>query len=134
MTAECNASSTLHSYIIFLSTVSVKHVCCSTITAWNQTGESAAYLNMLKQFPSGLLSVVSDSYDLFHAVTHIWGEELRKYVLERAEKGCLVIRPDSGDPSQVIVKVRLFLSLFSSLRFYFAFISGCCEYQVANGA
>ncbi|KAI1710396.1 nicotinate phosphoribosyltransferase (NAPRTase) family domain-containing protein [Ditylenchus destructor] len=49
--------------------------------------------------------VVSDSYDVFHAVSSIWGDELKAYVLERAEKGCLVIRPDSGDPCEVVVKV-----------------------------
>ncbi|KAI1699921.1 nicotinate phosphoribosyltransferase (NAPRTase) family domain-containing protein [Ditylenchus destructor] len=53
----------------------------------------------------GLVSVVSDSYDVFHAVSSIWGDELKAYVLERAEKGCLVIRPDSGDPCEVVVKV-----------------------------
>lgn len=62
-------------------------------------------MNMLEQFPGGLVSVVSDSYDIYHAVSQIWGEELRPYVLERAEKGCLVIRPDSGDPCEVVVKV-----------------------------
>ncbi|KAI1708461.1 nicotinate phosphoribosyltransferase (NAPRTase) family domain-containing protein [Ditylenchus destructor] len=77
----------------------------STITAWEKSGESAAYLNMLEKYPVGLVSVVSDSYDVFHAVSSIWGDELKAYVLERAEKGCLVIRPDSGDPCEVVVKV-----------------------------
>uniref|UniRef100_A0A915PPA3 Nicotinamide phosphoribosyltransferase n=1 Tax=Setaria digitata TaxID=48799 RepID=A0A915PPA3_9BILA len=77
----------------------------STITTWKKSGESAAYLNMLEQFPDGSVSVVSDSYDVFHAVSNIWGDELRQYVVDRANKGCVVIRPDSGDPSQVVVKV-----------------------------
>ncbi|MFH4982297.1 hypothetical protein AB6A40_009006 [Gnathostoma spinigerum] len=82
----------------------------STITAWNKSGESAAYLNMLKQFPVGTVSVVSDSYDVFNAVSNIWGDELRQYVLDRANKGRLVIRPDSGDPSQVVLKVLALLA------------------------
>uniref|UniRef100_A0A914CWQ6 Nicotinamide phosphoribosyltransferase n=1 Tax=Acrobeloides nanus TaxID=290746 RepID=A0A914CWQ6_9BILA len=77
----------------------------STITTWRKSGESAAYMNMLEQFPGGLVSVVSDSYDIYNAVSKIWGEELRPYVLERAERGCLVIRPDSGDPCEVVVKL-----------------------------
>ncbi|VDO39774.1 unnamed protein product [Onchocerca flexuosa] len=77
----------------------------STITTWKKSGESAAYLNMLEQFPDGSVSVVSDSYDVFHAVSNIWGDELRQYVVDRANKGCVVIRPDSGDPSHVVVKV-----------------------------
>ncbi|VBB31509.1 unnamed protein product, partial [Acanthocheilonema viteae] len=75
----------------------------STITTWKKSGESAAYLNILEQFPDGSVSVVSDSYDVFHAVSNIWGVELRQYVVDRANKGCIVIRPDSGDPSQVVV-------------------------------
>lgn len=79
--------------------------CCSTITAWQKSGESAAYLNIFKSFPFGPVSIVSDSYDLFHAVSNIWGEELRQYVIERSKKGSLVIRPDSGDPVKVVLKV-----------------------------
>uniref|UniRef100_A0A915EHV3 Nicotinamide phosphoribosyltransferase n=1 Tax=Ditylenchus dipsaci TaxID=166011 RepID=A0A915EHV3_9BILA len=77
----------------------------STITSWQKSGESAAYLNMLEQFPVGLVSVVSDSYDIYNAVSCIWGDELKAYVMERADKGCLVIRPDSGDPTEVVLKV-----------------------------
>ncbi|VDK42729.1 unnamed protein product [Anisakis simplex] len=78
----------------------------STITAWKKSGESAAYKHMLEQFPDGLVSVVSDSYDVYNAVSNIWGEQLRDMVIDRANRGgCLVIRPDSGDPCQVVVKV-----------------------------
>lgn len=84
----------------------------STITTWKKSGESAAYLNMLEQFPDGSVSVVSDSYDVFHAVSNIWGDELRQYVVDRANRGCVVIRPDSGDPSQVVVKIS-----FKNLHF-----------------
>lgn len=62
---------------------------------------------MLERFPAGLVSVVSDSYDVYNAVSNIWGDELREHVVDRANKGCLVIRPDSGDPSLVVVKVTL---------------------------
>ena len=50
--------------------------------------------------------MVSDSYDIYNAVSNIWGDELKDLVLERAERGCLVIRPDSGDPGEVVVKVN----------------------------
>jgi nicotinamide phosphoribosyltransferase len=75
----------------------------STITAWGRGRERDAYANMLDQFPTGLVAVVSDSYDVFHACEHIWGEELRDRVLTR--DGTVVIRPDSGDPPTVVVKV-----------------------------
>lgn len=77
----------------------------STITTWQENGEVAAYRNMLTKFPDGLVSVVSDSYDIYRAVSDIWGDELRDMVIERGEKGCLVIRPDSGDPATVVLKV-----------------------------
>ncbi|PIO59888.1 nicotinate phosphoribosyltransferase, (NAPRTase) family, partial [Teladorsagia circumcincta] len=76
-----------------------------TITTWKREGEVAAFRNMLQQYPKGSISVVSDSYDVFHAVSTIWGEELREEVIERGKRGCLVIRPDSGDPVTVLLKV-----------------------------
>jgi len=75
----------------------------STITSWGKENEAAAYENILRQFPDGLVAVVSDSYDIYRAVTELWGKELRKQVLER--NGTLVVRPDSGKPQEVVVKV-----------------------------
>jgi nicotinamide phosphoribosyltransferase len=77
----------------------------STITTWGD--ERAAYENMLDQYPTGLVAVVSDSYDIFNAAEHIWGEQLRDKVLFR--DGTLVIRPDSGDPSRVVRKLLTIL-------------------------
>lgn len=75
----------------------------STITSWGQEGESDAYENMLDQFPSGLVAVVSDSYNIYDACRNIWGKKLREKVLGR--DGTLVIRPDSGDANEVLPKV-----------------------------
>ena len=70
----------------------------STMTSWGRQREAAAYENMLDRFDgeNALVAVVSDSYDLDHAVERIWGGSLREKVLSR--KGTLVVRPDSGDP------------------------------------
>lgn len=73
----------------------------STITAWGRNGERAAYENMLDSYPTGLVAVVSDSYDVFNAAENIWGGELRDRVLAR--DGVVVIRPDSGDPPSTVV-------------------------------
>lgn len=75
----------------------------STITSWGRENERAAYENMLDSYPTGLVAVVSDSYDIFNAAEHLWGEELRDKVLQR--DGCVVIRPDSGDPPTVVVRL-----------------------------
>lgn len=77
----------------------------STITAWGQENEAAAYRNMLQQFGGDkkLVAVVSDSYDLFNAVENIWGVELHDEVL--ATGGTLVVRPDSGNPVDTPIAV-----------------------------
>ena len=75
----------------------------STMTSWGQDYEADAFSNMLEQYPTGLVSVVSDSYDIFNACEHLWGEELHDRVLAR--DGILVIRPDSGDPASTILRL-----------------------------
>ncbi|XP_062605553.1 nicotinamide phosphoribosyltransferase-like, partial [Saccostrea cucullata] len=75
----------------------------STITTWGKEGEKEAFHNMLKNFPSGIVSIVSDSYDIWNACENVWGQQLKDLVEKR--EGTLVIRPDSGEPSEVVVKV-----------------------------
>ena len=60
---------------------------------------------MLTQFPNGPMACVSDSYNIWNACEKIWGEELKDLITSR-ENGPLVVRPDSGDPPEVVVKVR----------------------------
>ncbi|MGH8146825.1 MAG: nicotinate phosphoribosyltransferase [Rhodanobacteraceae bacterium] len=74
----------------------------STITAWGKDRELDAYRNMLRQFakPGALVACVSDSYDLFHAIEAMWGGSLREQVI--ASGATVVIRPDSGDPAEVV--------------------------------
>jgi nicotinamide phosphoribosyltransferase len=82
----------------------------STITSWGRDREVDAYANMIKAFgkPGGLYAVVSDSYDLFHAVEHLWGETLRQKVIDAG--ATLVVRPDSGDPVTIVAKTLQLLS------------------------
>jgi nicotinamide phosphoribosyltransferase len=75
----------------------------STITSWGRDHELEAYDNMLNQYPTGLVACVSDSYDIFHACSELWGTQLKDRVLAR--DGVLVIRPDSGDPAPTVLKV-----------------------------
>ncbi|MDR0184414.1 nicotinate phosphoribosyltransferase [Lysobacter arvi] len=74
----------------------------STITAWGRDREVDAYRNMLRQFakPGAIVAVVSDSYDIFRAVSEHWGRTLREEVI--ASGATVVIRPDSGDPVAVV--------------------------------
>jgi nicotinamide phosphoribosyltransferase len=74
----------------------------STITSWGREHEVDAYRNMLRQFakPGAIVAVVSDSYDIFHAIREHWGTTLRQEVI--ASGATVVIRPDSGDPVAVV--------------------------------
>lgn len=76
----------------------------STITSWGKENEAEAYANMLEQFSGEgkLVAVVSDSYDLWYAIDHIWGETLKEKV--EATGGTLVIRPDSGNPVEIVTE------------------------------
>ncbi|BFZ10793.1 hypothetical protein BsWGS_13832 [Bradybaena similaris] len=77
----------------------------STITTWGEDGEKDGFKNMLLKFPSGGVACVSDSYNIYNACEKLWGEELKDEVMSRGDSGTLVIRPDSGDPKEVVVKV-----------------------------
>jgi len=62
----------------------------------------AEWLNLadwIQKFPSGILSIVSDTFDLWKLITFIL-PRLKKEILAR--DGKLVIRPDSGDPVDII--------------------------------
>lgn len=80
----------------------------STITSWEREHEVDAYRNMLTQFakPNAILAVVSDSYDIYNACK-LWGTELKDQVV--ASEATVVIRPDSGDPVEVLPKMMKIL-------------------------
>lgn len=78
----------------------------STMTMWGgRSGEASAMENMVDSYakPGALFACVSDSYDIYHAVDVIWGEKLRDKVINSG--ATLVIRPDSGDPVEVLSKL-----------------------------
>ncbi len=77
----------------------------STMTSWQREGEADAYANMVKQFggEGKIFAVVSDSYDIYNAVSNIWGKALKEQV--KASGATLVIRPDSGEPTEIVLEV-----------------------------
>src|SRR5688572_30868540 len=81
----------------------------STITSWGRDNEVDAYHNMLRQFakPGSVVAVVSDSYDIFHAIREHWGRTLRDEVIRSG--ATLVVRPDSGDPVDVVHRCLVLL-------------------------
>lgn len=76
----------------------------SSITSWTRERELLAYRNMVKQFckPGRIVACVSDSYDIYNAIENMWCSELLEEV--KNSGGCIVIRPDSGEPPAVVLK------------------------------
>jgi len=76
----------------------------STITVWGgPEQEIEAFENMIDQFSGEgkLYAVVSDSYDIFASIDK-WFSLKDKII---AKGGTLVVRPDSGDPADVVSRV-----------------------------
>jgi nicotinamide phosphoribosyltransferase len=61
--------------------------------------EYATFKNLLKTYPSGILSIVSDTFDLWKVCTE-YLPRLKEEIMSR--DGKLVIRPDSGDPVDIL--------------------------------
>ena len=72
----------------------------STITTWGEDGELDAFQHILNQVDSGIVSVVSDSWDIYRAAGY-WTKDLREQ-LESNPNRTVVVRPDSGDPEVVV--------------------------------
>ncbi len=77
----------------------------STVTSWGRDRELDSYRNMLKQYgkPGSILACVIDSYDVFNAAEKLWGEDIRQEVIDSG--ATVVIRPDSGDPTEVCLRL-----------------------------
>ena len=64
-----------------------------------QIGEQNYIKRLLELYPEGIVSVVSDTFNLWDVLT-IYLPNLKEQILAR--DGKLVIRPDSGDPVDII--------------------------------
>jgi nicotinamide phosphoribosyltransferase len=84
------------SYLVAGSVPATEH---SVMCAGGELGELATFERLLSIYPSGIVSVVSDTWDLWSVLTEIL-PKLKEQVLAR--DGKLVIRPDSGDPADIV--------------------------------
>lgn len=71
----------------------------SVMCAGGEDDELATYNRLLDLYPAGILSVVSDTWDLWKVLTKTL-PALKDKIMAR--DGKLVIRPDSGDPADII--------------------------------
>lgn len=73
----------------------------SVMCAWNDKNEDVQAIgNMLDTYPTGIVSIVSDSYDLWKTITDYYCGKFKDRILAR--DGKVVVRPDSGDPPLII--------------------------------
>lgn len=77
----------------------------SVMTSLGQDGEGDVTDRILDMYPSGIVSIVADSYDIYNFVDNIICTRLKDKILER--DGVVVIRPDSGDPMTIIPEILL---------------------------
>lgn len=71
----------------------------SVMCAGGAEDELGTFNRLLDVYPTGLVSVVSDTWDLWHVLTSIL-PQLKDRIMAR--EGKLVIRPDSGDPVLIL--------------------------------
>lgn len=77
----------------------------STATMDGPAGEANFVRRMLREFggQGKIISVVGDSYDIYNFAGNIIGEQLKQDIIDSGAR--LVIRPDSGDPVEVVSEV-----------------------------
>lgn len=71
----------------------------SVMCAGTKDDELNTFKELMETYPSGILSVVSDTWDLWKVLAD-YLPKLKEQVLNRSGK--LVIRPDSGNPADII--------------------------------
>ncbi len=74
----------------------------SVMCAGGDENELDTFRYLMTQFPTGILSIVSDTWNLWDVCTKFL-PELKDEILAR--DGKIVIRPDSGDPADIICGV-----------------------------
>jgi nicotinamide phosphoribosyltransferase len=71
----------------------------SVMCSFGKENEIDAFKHMLKLYPTGPVSIVSDTYSIWNVLTQ-FAQELKPLILQR--DGVTVFRPDSGDQMKII--------------------------------
>ncbi len=73
----------------------------SVMCSFGREDELAAFRNMLDLYPSGIVSIVSDTFNIYRVLTE-FARALGPQILARPAGSKVVFRPDSGNPEHVI--------------------------------
>jgi nicotinamide phosphoribosyltransferase len=78
----------------------------STMTIQGRAGEEGQIKKLIDEAKKGkIVSIVSDSYDYYNTVENLYGGKFKQDILEAGRNGGrVVVRPDSGDPVEVVTK------------------------------
>ena len=125
------------------SVIASEHAIMCTITgfylqqkdgSWDKIGELEVetFRYLLKKFPTGILSLVSDTWDLWRVIVE-YCRILKDEILAR--DGKLVIRPDSGDPADIICGLNSKLGVYTEEQKNHPSYKGVIEllYEVFGG-
>lgn len=87
----------------------------SVMCSFARENEFAAFENMLDLYPTGIVSIVSDTFDVYRVLTE-FAERLKPRILAR--DGKVVFRPDSGNPETIICgTIRSFKTKIDAVKF-----------------
>lgn len=81
---------------VLLSVPASEH---SVMCSFGREDEIGAFKHMLELYPAGIVSIVSDTFDVYKVLTD-FAETLKEEILKR--DGKVVFRPDSGNPEYII--------------------------------
>jgi nicotinamide phosphoribosyltransferase len=104
----------------------------SVTCSWQEEGEVAFYRYLMSMVPTGILSLVFDTWDFWNGVTNIL-PELKDEIVSR--DGTIVIRPDSGDPVKILTgyKVHQITEFSNPSSFdYFDVVEGAEAYEIGG--
>ncbi len=101
----------------------------SVMCLYGREDEIKAFERMLDLYPTGVVSIVSDSYDFFNAITNI-AFQLKDKILAR--DGKVVFRPDSGIPYEIINGVKDSDGALTCLGRIFGYTINSKGYKVLN--
>lgn len=73
----------------------------SVMCSFGRGDELAAFRNMLRLYPTGIMSIVSDTFNIYRVLTE-FASALKDEILARPAGSKVVFRPDSGNPEYII--------------------------------
>lgn len=94
--AETYYDADLRDELIMASVPASEH---SVMCSYGRADELAAFRRMLELYPTGIVSIVSDTFNIYRVLTE-FAEVLKPTILAR--EGKVVFRPDSGNPEHII--------------------------------